>query len=62
VAALCYSTVVDAGMQSLHQDNFYPYQLQRVEHLFPLDKANSAQICEWQQSRLHITRDILFMN
>jgi hypothetical protein len=41
----------------LDYDGFYPYHVQRGQHLLSGDHANRVRICEWLQ---HIPRNTLF--
>ena len=46
--------------RTLHEENLYPYQYQRVQHLEPGDHAKRMDLCHWLNAHPELFNAILF--
>ena len=46
--------------RTLHEENLYPYHVQRVQHLEPGDHAKRMDLCHWVSAHPELLNAILF--
>jgi hypothetical protein len=45
---------------TLHTEGMYPYHVQHIQHMEPVDMCSRLELCHWINSKPHMIHNILF--